>query len=369
MEWGIKDTEKGPADIASANHPGIRLFVVPKSLSSKPLKELPGTNLKWRVCNPQNILIGTHSDDKTSQPQGFSGTAYYFGRELYTKLEKKVPIGLIQSAWGGSRIEPWTAPEGFADEPALKNLNVNAGQHHSPTAIFDAMIKPIVPCAIKGVIWYQGESHVGEEDRLYPIKMKALINGWRKLWGQGDFPFYYVQLAPFEYGGTKLVEFWENQMKSLSLKNTGMAIINDTIDVNEQKDHGKHWSERIHPKNKEDVGLRLAYLTLAKDYGLDIVASGPIFKKYVTSGNTIRIIFEHTGRGLKWRDKNSSNHSFQISNDGSRFVKANARIDGHTVILSGISNPRYVKFAWSNIPTVNLVNSSGLPASSFRALP
>ena len=121
--------------------------------------------------------------------------------------------------------------------------------------------------------------------------MKALINGWRKLWGQGDFPFYYVQLAPFEYGGTKLVEFWENQMKSLSLKNTGIAIINDTIDVNEQKDHRKHWSERIHPKNKEDVGLRLAYLTLAKDYGLDIVASGPIFKESVTSGNTIRIIF------------------------------------------------------------------------------
>ena len=222
------------------------------------------------------------------------------------------------------------------------------------------MISPLIPYAIKGVIWYQGEANAGHGKgyrRLFP----ALITNWRDDWRQGDFPFYYVQLAPFNYNkGRASQQLREAQMLTLSLKNTGMAV---TMDLGQAKN--------IHPTKKLDVGKRLSLWALAKDYGKeDMVYSGPIYKSMKVEGDKIRLSFDYTGSGLISRDGKDVSHLTIAGADG-KFVKAKGVIDGDTVVVfsDNVSKPLAVRYGWSNTANPNLANKEGLPASSFRTDP
>jgi sialate O-acetylesterase len=220
------------------------------------------------------------------------------------------------------------------------------------------MIAPLVPYTIRGAIWYQGESNNGE-GMLYHEKMKALIAGWRAIWGKEDLPFYYVQLAPYRYGGdpTRLPGIWEAQLATLAVPHTGMAV---TVDIGNVKN--------IHPRNKQDVGKRLALWALAKLYGQqDLVYSGPLYKSMKIDGHTIRIAFDHVGGGLVSRDGKPLSW-FTIAGEDKNFVEAKAVIDGDEVVVSadGVAAPVAVRLGWNQEAEPNLSNKEGLPASPFR---
>lgn len=387
MQWSVNASKDSDAEIAAANYPNIRLFHIPNTSSGLPAIDV---NAEWRPTAPNTI-------------RHFSAVAYSFGRHLHKELD--VPIGLINSSWGGSRIEPWTPPIGFESVPALDSITDEITDikndyrtqlseklklfeewiaesrealenedvillipesihppmpHQKPTAIYNRMIHPIVPYAIRGALWYQGESNV-REGMMYHEKMKALINGWRKIWKQGDFPFYFVQLAP--WGGydrddpTHLPKFWEAQSATLAVPNTGMVV---TTDIGNIRD--------IHPRNKQDVGLRLAFWALAKTYGKDdLVCSGPLYKSMEIEGNSIRIHFEHTGSGLVSRDGEPLSW-VQIAGEDKQFVDAVAEIDGDTIVVSSdsVESPVAVRLGWHQIAEPNLMNKEGLPVSPFR---
>jgi len=398
MEMGIGAARDAKEEIAAADYPGIRLLLVTKSWKPEPQSDIEGT---WKVCTPKTVAEGGWS--------GFSACAYYFGRELHKKLG--VPVGLIDSSWGGTRIEPWTPPEGFAMVPALKReyelvqlgdprteahqqrleqvlqqterwlaaarqaLTARAlvptmptypGELLPPhdvqqaTALYNGMIHPIRPFALRGAIWYQGESNA-TEGMLYAERMRALIGGWRQVWGEGDFPFYFVQIAPFSYGLNAEVigEFWEAQAAAQAVPNTGMAVITDIGDLKD-----------IHPKNKQEVGRRLALWALAKTYGQEnLVYSGPTFKAMTIEGDKLRLAFDNVGGGLASRDAKPLNSFEIIDADEGGFVKADAQIDGSTVVLSApsVKHPVAMRFAWSMLAEPNLMNAEGLPAGAFRA--
>lgn len=226
-----------------------------------------------------------------------------------------------------------------------------------PTVLYNAMIAPIVPLKIAGAIWYQGESNC-YDPILYRDIFPAMITDWREKWGQGDFPFYYVQIAPYEYGaGTQSQAIREAQMMTLdAVDNVGMAV---TMDIGMERD--------IHPKNKWDVGDRLARWALAKDYGKkDIVYSGPIYKEMKVERDTIRLSFDYTDGGLI--AKGGPLIDFMIAGEDRKFVPAKAVIEGDTIVVScsEVKNPAAVRYAWSNWACPNLFNGAGLPASSFR---
>jgi len=399
MEMGIGMAHDAQKEIAEANYPGIRLLLVTKKWAPVPQTNFDG---EWKLCSPQTVAQSGWS--------GFSAAAYYFGRDLHQKLG--VTIGLIDSSWGGTRIEPWTPPEGFAAVPALREdyrlvqlADPGTPQHQqrlqqvldetegwlasarqalavhavvpsmpvfpselqaphdvqNPTALYNGMIYPLVPFAFRGAIWYQGESNLGE-GRRYTERMKALISGWRAVWHEGDFPFYFVQIAPYNYGGKPETEalFWEAQAAAAqSIPNCGMAVIND---IGNLKD--------IHPKDKQDVGHRLALLALAKTYGQDsLVCSGPTFKSLDLEGDKLRVNFDHVGGGLASREGQPLDWFEIIDADEGGFVKADARIDGSSVILSapGVTHPVAMRYAWSMLAEPHLMNTEGLPAGAFRA--
>ena len=398
MEMGIGACQNGKEEIAAADHPNIRLLMVPNRWTADPQTNI---DAKWKVCSPQTVAEGGWG--------GFSAAGYYFGRELHKQLG--VAVGLIDATWGGTRIEPWTPPEGFAAVPALRGISdtVQLGdprstQHRdrleklvkdteqwtanakaamgqrgrvatlpefpaellgprdlqNPTALYNGMIHPLKPFAIRGALWYQGESN-STEAMLYYEKMKALIGGWRKVWGTGEFPFLYVQIAPFDYGGApeRLGTFWEAQNESLKIPNTGMAVISD---IGNLKD--------IHPANKQEVGRRLALWALAKTYGQKgVVFSGPVFKSMALEGNALRVTFEETAGGLASRDGQPLTWFEIIDADEGGFVKAEAKIDGSSVLLtaSEVEKPVAMRFAWNMLAEPNLMNKAGLPASAFRA--
>jgi sialate O-acetylesterase len=219
------------------------------------------------------------------------------------------------------------------------------------------MIQPLLPFAIRGAIWYQGESNVSRAEQ-YAKLFPAMITDWRKNWGQGDFPFLFVQLAPYRYGNRdprECAELWEAQLKTLSLPHTGMAV---TTDIGNVKD--------IHPKNKQEVGRRLALWALAKTYDRDLVCSGPLYKGQKVEGSKIRIAFDYA-EGLATRDEQPPTH-FEIAGADEQFVAAQAVIDGNTVIVQceSVAEPVAVRFAWTDTAEPNLVNAAGLPASPFR---
>ena len=225
--------------------------------------------------------------------------------------------------------------------------------------LYNGMINALVGFPIRGAIWYQGESnHV--EGKLYTEKKRALINGWRKLWGQGDFPFYYVQIAPYRYGNENpeiLARFWEAQAAVQELPNTGMVVINDVATLND-----------IHPPNKQDVGHRLALLALKHDYDKDVVAHSPEVESVVVLDGKLRVEFKNTGGGLKTRDGESPSH-FEVIGPGSRgYVAATATTDGDSVVLSSdkVSQPVAFRFAWDKLAEPNLMGGTGLPVGACR---
>lgn len=393
MEFPVQACVNGNAEKDSAHFPAIRLLNVPKASPAQPVTEL---NATWTECSPQTV-------------GGFSGVLFFMGRELHRELN--VPVGLINSSWGGSRIEPWTAPEGFAQVPgqrdnlrAIRAATPGTGEYKDSMStwlgnveqwakasrnglqkdqpipampekpgpppvgsqglvgLYNGMIYPLIPFAIRGAIWYQGESNNGE-GMLYLDREKALIGGWRQVWGQGNFPFYTVQLAPFNYGNGKenssLAEIWEAQNATLTeIPQTGVAVIND---VGNNTD--------IHPTNKQEVGRRLSLIALAKDYGrADVVYSGPAYSGMAVEDGKIRVNFDHTGGGLATRDGKAPDW-FEIAGDDGKFVSADAVIDGKDVIVSSsaVAQPVKVRLAWSQIGTPNLMNKEGLPASAFRS--
>jgi sialate O-acetylesterase len=230
----------------------------------------------------------------------------------------------------------------------------------NPIILYNGMIHPIVPFAIRGALWYQGEGNRGD-NMLYFEKMKALIGGWRSVWGEGDFPFYFVQLAPFRYGDgnlTALPLIWEAQTASLSIPNTGMAVTTDLVDN----------IADIHPRLKAQVARRLALLALAKTYGKsDLVYMGPVYKSMAVEGSKVRLSFDHVGGGLASRDGKPLTF-FEIAGADKKFVKAQAAIDGDAVVVSSdeVKEPVAVRFAWHQEAMPNLQNKEGLPASPFR---
>ena len=306
----------------------------------------------WQVCSPATA-------------GSITAVGFYFAREIQQKT--KVPIGIIDSNWGGTRIEPWIAPENPETEAQL-----NGGL----SGIYNAMIHPFLQLPIKGALWYQGESN-GDEGDTYFEKMKTLIGGWRKLWKQGDFPFYFVQLASYQgvseepAGGNGWAKLREAQTKSLTIPNTGMAVILDTVPLTEKED--------IHPKNKFDVGLRLARWALVRDYGQKVEASGPLFKALKIEGGKARLAFDHLGTGLMIGKKEARNPAvedkqgklkrFAIAGADKQWFWADAVIVNNTISVSSpsVKEPVAVRYAYQMNPDgANLYNREGLPASPFR---
>ncbi|MBV8781107.1 MAG: sialate O-acetylesterase, partial [Phycisphaerae bacterium] len=357
VQRGQKPIENAEEEIQKANHPLIRLLPVPKA------KNVATSAITWSVCTPQSI-----------DQLHFSATAYFFGRSLQDQLH--VPIGLIQSSWGGTRIEPWTTPAGYQGVPELKQLDgeIQARQPTTRNAslwrygdLYHNMIEPMVPYAIRGVIWYQGESNVMTHDRsAYFQKMQALIGGWRLVWHEGDFPFYFVELAPYTYSHhpnehlqtDELPLVWEAQEKAMSISHTGMAATSDLVSN----------TNDIHPTRKREVGERLALWALKYDYGRsDIVCCGPTFKSVDFKDGEAVVHFDNVADGLVSRDGKPLS-DFTIAGADGKFVQGTARIDGDTVIVTSdqVKSPTAVRFGWNEVAMPNLSNKSGLPALPFR---
>ena len=366
---GQKPTFNAEAELAAANYPNIRIFKVEKFLAATPQRDLSKFN-GWRECSSNSL-------DSIS----FSAAAYFFGREIYTNLN--VPVGLVESSWGGTRIEPWTPPVGFEQVASQKKFaatklaatdvpDTKKIAPTKPTAIYNAMIAPLAGFALRGAIWYQGESNLmgtnqDNDYREYVDKMAALVGGWRAIWQEGDFPFYFVQIAPFKYYGAKtrranspemLPEFWTLQSRAAKkIKNTGMAVTTDL--VNNLDD--------IHPRDKASVGHRLALLALDETYGKEVVSTGPVFEQMKVVGNKARLSFEHTHGGLISKDGQPLSW-FTIAGADGQFVPAEAKIVGDTVEVSAatIAKPTAVRFAWDETAQPNLCNAACLPAEPFR---
>ena len=393
MAMSVASSASFPDEKAAADHPQIRMFTVNRATAETPQPQCKGS---WQVCSPDTV-------------GGFSAAAYFFGRELHQQL--KVPVGLINSSWGGTPVQAWTCLAAQQALPELrpmldswdqqiKNYDPEAAKTryekllaawkeqaqkakqsgkeqprrpqppvdprespHRPASLYNGMIEPLAPFALRGAIWYQGESNAGGPTaNLYGLQLSTMIRTWRQRWGQGDFPFEWVQLpnfrapqqAPVETSGWVIVQ--EQMRKTLCEPNTGMAI---TIDVGEAND--------IHPKNKQAVGKRLALWALGTTYGQELVYSGPLYKSMSAQDGKIAIKFEHAGKGLKAAGDKLK--GFAIAGADRKFVFAEAQVAGpDTIVVSSgeIAQPAAVRYAWASNPDANLVNSAGLPASPFR---
>ncbi len=394
MEWPVSASLNPAEEIAAANYPAIRQMKVGRLTAATPRDEVESA---WQVCSPETV-------------GGFTAAGYFMARELHRELG--VPVGLINSSWGGTRIEPWTPLEGFARVPALAAIHEQVSgtlpdqeryraalqahrdevakwlatadeglrkrtavppspafpasllpltAHTAPTTLYNAMISPLVGYGMRGAIWYQGESNHAEGP-LYFEKKKALVAGWRERWGIGEFPFLFVQIAPYQYGiedATILPAFWEAQSACLAIPNTGMVVTNDIGDIKD-----------IHPKNKQEVGRRLALLALKTAYGRnELVASGPVFRELAVEPGRLRVRFDEIAGGLKSRDGRPLSH-FELIGETGEFVPAEALVEGgDSVLLSapGVKEPVAMRFAWHKLAEPNLANGAGLPAAAFRA--
>ena len=315
MEMAVTSSKDAKQEIAAADYPNIRLFTVAKKKAAEPQSDCSG---RWAECSPKTV-------------PGFSAVAYFFGRQLYKDLN--VPIGLIHTSWGGTPAEFWTSRKTLEGDPALQSL-----AHGENSCLYNGMIAPLIPFAIRGAIWYQGESNVGRAYR-YRTLFPAMIANWRRDWGQGDFPFGFVQLAPYRYGGADpacWAELCEAQRMTLDcVPNTGMAV---TVDVGDVQD--------VHPRNKQEVGRRLALWALAKVYGRDIVYSGPLYKSMAVEGDRIRLQFKHVGDGLVASDGKPLSE-FTIAGADQKFVHATAKIEGQSVVVhsDNVPQPAAVRLA------------------------
>ncbi|SFD95757.1 sialate O-acetylesterase [Flavobacterium phragmitis] len=367
---GVKNYEQ---EIQNANFPAIRLFTVPTKASQKPLDDVSGN---WKECSPNTI--------KT-----FSAVAYFFGRDLYQNL--KVPIGLISSSWGGTKAEAWTSQKVLEENPDFLGILENDAKnekefqeklekyyadlkterisnHNDITktelkkpkkeenktsyVLYNAMLHPLINYTIKGVIWYQGESNASKAF-LYRSLFPAMIKNWRSDWNQGDFPFYFVQIAPHKGQNPDIRE--AQLLVSKSVRNTGMVVTTDVGDEN-----------NIHPIDKQTVGYRLALLARSKTYDeKDLVYSGPAYNHMKIKKQKIQLFFDEAENGFK---KTGDLKEFEIAGSDQVFYPAEAKIDGKTIIVSSskVKNPEAVRFAWKAVPNPNLFNAENLPASPFR---
>ncbi len=368
MEWPVVASGNAQQEIVTADYPLIRHVKIANQFADQPQTNVQTSG--WQICSSESA-------------GNFTAVGYYFARKLHQELE--VPVGLINSSWGGTIIEAWASAESLKSHPdfADRILQLEVAQSvpestkeqqadslpdskppafdgpNHPTALYNAMISPLVPCAFRGVIWYQGESNASRAFQyrsLFPL----LIRDWRKQWNR-EVPFYWVQLANFQSPvntpqPSEWAELREAQSLTLNLPATGEAVI---IDIGEAND--------IHPKNKQEVGQRLALIALNKDYGLNIEYTGPRYRQMEIAGNQIKLSFDFAD-GLK-----SSNgqplSQFSIAGEDQQFVWANATVDGPRVTVTSpeIEKPVAVRYAWANNPVgCNLTNESGLPASPFR---
>lgn len=349
MEMRLKGLYNQPVlganrTIATSTNKNIRLFTVKRDSSLEKLDDV--SSGEWLECHPESV-------------SNFSATAYYFGRMLEDVL--KVPVGLICTSWGGTRIESWISENGFKEFDWVtlpnkkQNIKVN---HRMPTALFNAMINPLAGLSIKGVLWYQGESN-RSKPKKYAKLLPGLIKNWRNEWGIGDFPFYYVQIAPYDYGvsGLNSALLREAQLKALTaVENTGMACL---MDVGEKN--------LIHPSNKQAGGERLAYLALAKTYGIKGIAySGPVLKDMIIEGPVVKLTFDYAKNGLATFGKKLVN--FKVAGKNKHFYPANATIyrKGITLFSPHVKEPVAVRYAFDDFVVGELFNTEGLPASSFR---
>lgn len=346
MEWPVTAADNPNDEIAAAKYPKLRFITVPKTKGgNEPRDDFAGS---WSECTPETTA-------------SFSATAYFFGREL--QKMRNVPVGLIHASWGGTPAEFWTPAAEFAADPSLKQTSDHPYAQSvmkEPSTLYNGMIAPVISYAIAGVIWYQGESNVPMAAH-YRKLFSAMIEGWRKAGNQGDFAFLYVQIAPWVYDrikgwprtGCPLVR--EAQLQTLALKNTGMVV---TMDIGNVSD--------IHPKNKQEVGRRLALAAQAVAYGEKLEFSGPIYKSQKIDGNKIVVDFDHASSGLL--AKGDKLLTFQIAGKDRLFVDANAVIEGHTVVVSSptVAEPVAVRYAFQDDALPNLFNKEGLPASPFR---
>ena len=393
MAMTVGNSQDFDKEKAAANFPAIRMFRQGDGAATTPQEQGQGN---WVVCSPDAVA-------------GFSATAYFFGREIHRKI--KTPVGLINSSVGGTAIEAWTSLDVQKDRPELKPIfdrwaklqadwspekahadfvkqvaghkdaaakaraegkpaprpprkpNEPRLDANHPANLFNGKIMPLIPYAIRGAIWYQGESNAGKGNaELYRLQLELLTQDWRTRWAQGDFPFAWVQLPNFRKAQTAPVEDsgWptvrEAMLQALQLPNTGMAI---TIDVGE--------ANNIHPKNKQAVGQRLAAWALAKVYEQkEVVASGPLPAGSEFKGNEIILAFKHTDGGLV--AKGGDLKGFALAGADKKWIAAKARIDGDKVIVShpDVKTPVAARYAWAENPDCNLYNGAGLPASPFR---
>jgi sialate O-acetylesterase len=365
MSFGIGNGNNAKEEIAGADHPNLRLFTVPMDVAYEPqsgfLKK--GEEAKWLVCTPKNITVGDWG--------GFSAAAYFFGRDLEQKLH--VPIGLIHTSLGGTIAEAWVSRQSLEQMPDFKQA-LHDLPHEMPadkkkgwnpnqvTVLYNGMIDPIEPLAIKGAIWYQGESNAGRA-RQYRTLLPTLIRDWRGHFSGGDFPFFIVQLASFQPEVDKPTESqWAElrEAQDLTAKTVGHSAIAVATDIGDAKD--------IHPKNKQDVGHRLALDALALAYGQDVEYAGPTYTKLDVDGDKAVLHFGHLGGGLEAKGGEPLK-GFAIAGDDHKFVNADARIEGDTIVVSSpeVQHPAAVRYAWANnAMSDNLFNKAGLPAPPFR---
>ncbi len=375
---GVRNYQK---EIAAANYRKLRLFIVKENTSNYPLDDLAAKSA-WTSCTPESVA-------------GFSAVAYFFGRELLER--EKVPIGLIESSVGGTPAEAWTSLSALTSDPTLmpvfaarskmmdsqtsielqKKSEVAAMEQAKtqgrtpiqppwrpdpttwePAVLFNAMIAPLAPLPLRGVIWYQGESNTDPERApIYAHLFKTMIEDWRERWAQGNFPFLYVQIA--NYTSTdEWPEVREAQRKTLALANTGMVV---TIDIGE--------ASKIHPTDKQDAGHRLALWARSLSYSEQVEDSGPLFRQAVSEGSAMRIWFDHANSSLV--AKGGALRGFEVAGPDHKFVAATAAIagTGHSVLVSSSSVPKpvYVRYGWAAAPDCNLYNGDALPASPFTS--
>ncbi|HEX4311823.1 MAG TPA: sialate O-acetylesterase [Acidobacteriaceae bacterium] len=374
----LKDADK---EIAAATNPKIRLLVVDKKGSSYPLNDIPDT---WTLCTPETAA-------------NFSAVAYFFGREIAAK--ENVPVGLIDSTWGGTPADSWVSMDTlgthpdllpafaaraqFADEQinlkdklAAEKIQDDAlraagkpvpGHWHpdetswAPAGLYNGMVAPFIPMSLRGFIWYQGETN-SAHDRApyYNALFSALIRDWRMQFAQGNLPFFFVQISSFNSPAEDWGKVRDAQRRTLQLTNTGMAV---TLDVGTP--------DNVHPPDKQTVGHRLALAARHISYGEDVAFASPLFRQATAElqpdgATSLRVWFDHA-HGLTAHDQPID--AFEVAGEDHHFVPAQARIDGETVIVSAsnVAHPLYVRYGWMGVVTNNLFNAAGLPASTFTS--
>ena len=362
MEWPVSKALNPDTEIEKAkNFTNVRFFSIEKSSTPSPLDDF-GVVSPWAVCSPDSVA-------------DFSAVGYFFGREI-SKSVDDLPIGLIDASWGGTRCEAWASREALEANPKLTPLlehwdgqkeMVTSPNH--PANIYNAMISPMTRFPVRGFIWYQGEANVGRGDQ-YRELFPTLINDWRAQFRSKNLPFYFAQLAPYNYkghGDSDLSELWDAQLYTVkNTPNTGMAV---TTDIGNFDD--------IHPRNKQEVGRRLAMLALKNTYVDDLQdqpfegeASGPLFESISTNGSKVRVTFEHTGKRLGVRGQGEALKGFTVCGEDHVFHDASAKIVDDVVVelqCDAVEKPIAVRFGWSRNAEMNLINDAGLPASPFRS--